>query len=110
MPTEHHQDFQLGQAQNSKANTIRKKIDKNLTEKIEIPATEEKRNAEPTDPILLQNAGVINRLEMIVRGLEAQLRLKDHTIDDLRQKLSKINSAPKGEDICALSCQKVAFI
>eukprot|EP00944_MAST-04C_sp_MAST-4C-sp1_P010772 g10772.t1 len=95
--TEHHRDLQLDQAPKSKGNTIQKKNDKNLTEKMEIPAVEEKRDAEPTDQILVQNAGVINRLEMIVRGLEAQLRLKDHTIDDLRQKLSaKTNSAPKG--------------
>jgi hypothetical protein len=36
--------------------------------------------------VLQQNRDTIDRLEMMVRGLEAQMRLKDHTIEQLRAK------------------------
>ena len=95
---EHRRDLQLGQAQKIQANTMQEINDKKTpVETMETQVVKEKRDVEPTDSILVQNAGVINRLEMIIRGLEAQLRLKDHTIDDLRQKLSaQVKSAPKG--------------
>ena len=68
--TEHHQDLQLDQAPKAKEIPYRKN-DKNLTEKMEIPAVEEKETL--SQRIKFVQNGVINRLEMIVRGLEAQL-------------------------------------
>eukprot|EP00943_MAST-04B_sp_MAST-4B-sp1_P001245 g1245.t1 len=41
--------------------------------------------------MLQQNRDTIDRLEMMVRGLEAQLRLKDHTIEELRAKNATIS-------------------
>ena len=39
--------------------------------------------------MLQENRDKIDRLEMMVRGLEAQMRLKDHTIEDLRAQITK---------------------